>query len=116
MHTAPAARKITLSALAALTLLAGALFLAAVATPKASAAGCNYMQVCIWTGTFQRGQISWWPARDRGCHTHAGNRDIWSSFNNTPYTVTIGTSATLPPYTGHNDYSPITFLTGDVCW
>jgi hypothetical protein len=114
MHAVPVARKVSLGALCALALLAGALF---VATPKASAGleQCSANQVCVWENNNFTGNFSWWWRSDTGCHNHAGNPNIRSAYNRTDYLVRPG---------GHPDiirpgywwslYSGS--ITGQICW
>ena len=114
MYDISVARKISLSALVALILLVGALF---VAAPKASAGlgQCPYNAMCIWSQPQYQGQFSWWPAHDTGCHNHANNPNIRSAFNNMiSYTARVGGFAILGPLTGHGYYPQN--VTGLVCW
>ena len=87
MHTVPVARKVFLSTLAALALLAGAMF---VATPKASAGlgQCSYNTVCAWSEEGWRGNFSWWSLNS-GCHNHEGNPRLRSVYNLTTRTIEI---------------------------
>lgn len=113
MHTLPVARKMILSALVALALLAGALF---VAAPKASASlsQCPYNSMCIWSNPAYEGQFSWWPASDTGCHDHANNPTIRSAFNRmNTYTARIGGWGNLAPLTGAFYPEPVF---GKICW
>ncbi len=119
MHNAPVARKISLSALAALTLLVGALFLAAVAAPKASAglSQCSPTTMCVWEDTANTGRFSWWNASDRGCHDHRDNPNIRTAWNRTPYSVQLGGRATIAPgnlWTNGPNWN--IFVTGVICW
>jgi hypothetical protein len=88
MHANPVARKLFLSALAALALLAGALF---VATPTASAnlGQCSENTVCLWANEDYTGNFSFWAASDRGCHNHEGNPSLKSVWNRTSNTIEI---------------------------
>jgi hypothetical protein len=113
MHTIPVARKAFLSALVALALLAGALF---VATPKASAGlgQCPANAVCIWQNSDATGNFSWWPASNTGCHDHINNPRIRTAFNNTAnYRVRVGGAATIDPGVVYVNESGIT---GQICW
>lgn len=83
-----AVRTIFLSALAALTLFAGALFLAA---PKASASlsQCPENSVCVWAARSFEGKFWSWSASETGCHNHEGISEIRSIFNKTGYNVEV---------------------------
>jgi hypothetical protein len=63
MHAVPVVRKAFLSALAALALLAGALF---VAAPKASASSCVANYVCIWDQITYNGAIHYYACSSLG--------------------------------------------------
>jgi hypothetical protein len=82
MHTVPVARKVSLSALVALVLLAGALF---VAVPKASAnrSDCPSNYVCFWAGqTYGSEPRAFFHASDTG-YKPLNNINPGSIFNNT---------------------------------
>src|SRR6478672_4597364 len=87
MHTVPVARKVFLSALVALALVAGALF---AATPKASASmgQCSANTVCAWSNEGWEGQFSWW-ALNSGCHFHEGNPRLRSIYNRTSRIIEV---------------------------
>jgi hypothetical protein len=110
-----AVRTVFLSALAALTLLAGALF---VAAPKASASvsQCSGNKVCIWAGRNYEGKFDWWAASETGCHNHEGNPEVRSIYNKTAYNVEVygrfilqsGIGVSLEPGEGP--------ITSAICW
>jgi Peptidase inhibitor family I36 len=114
MHTVPVAQKVFLSALVALALLAGALF---VAAPKASASKsqCSANTVCAWENSNFTGNFSQWAASDTGCHNHAGNPKIRSGWNRTGVNVRFGGAGVLEPGKAFELLSgdPIT---GEICW
>lgn len=112
MHAVPVARKVFLSALVALGLLAGTMF---VATSKASAA-CPANSVCIYENNNLTGNSSVWSASDTGCHNHIRNPRILSGVNNTGVWVRFGGVIDMPPGVGFGlrpEHNPIT---GDICW
>ena len=115
MHNALTARKISLSALAALALLAGALF---VAAPKASAGAgqCSPTTMCVWQDIAFTGNFSWRYAEDRVCHDHLGNPEIRSAWNRTPYTVALGGKTTLAPTVQWSSGAAWSYVTGWICW
>jgi Peptidase inhibitor family I36 len=81
MHIVPVARKVSLSALVALALLAGALF---VATPKASAnkEDCPSGDICLWSGpTFGTEPRAFFTSAETGCKP-LNNINPRSAFNN----------------------------------
>jgi Peptidase inhibitor family I36 len=113
MHTVPVTRKVFLSALVALALFVGAMF---VATPRASASQsqCSRGTVCVWSGSNFDGNFSWWPAGSTGCHSHANNPNLRSGWNRTGYRVRIGGDGFLYPDYVFNDFgNPVTGL---ICW
>lgn len=113
MHAAFVARRARLSALVALAVLAGTLF---VAAPKASAAlaDCPANAVCAWEGRNFNGQVSWWPDWDWGCHNHIWNPEIRSWANNTGYWVRFGGAGIHPPYSAYA--LPSGYIHGLICW
>jgi hypothetical protein len=113
MHTIPVARKVSLSALVALALLAGALF---VATPKASASReqCTWGTVCAWSHLNFEGQFSWWWGSNTGCKAHEGNPNLRSFWNRTEWWDQIpGKGRSIAPW-------EILYVepavTGVICW
>lgn len=118
MHTAPLTRKISLSALAALMLLLGALVIAATAAPQASANifDCSAGQICVWEDTSYTGQMSWWWQGDRGCKTHRENPNIRSAYNLTRYTVQLGGREYVNPTYPWSSGNPAIYVTGVICW
>lgn len=107
-------RNVFLSALAALTLLAGALF---VAAPKASAAKsqCSANTVCAWENSNFTGNFSQWSAGETGCHNHAGNPNIRSGWNRIGSNVRYGGVLILEP--GFAFEKPTgNAITGEICW
>ncbi len=115
MHTVPVARKMFLSALVALALLAGALF---VATPNASAdrSQCSSNTVCAWSNSGYIGNFSFWAASDRGCHNHESNprlRSVWNRTNNTISIpgkgINVGPGGSISLEGGANE------ITGVIC-
>ena len=77
MHVVPVTRKALPSALVALALIVGALFIAA---PQASASTsqCNEAnRVCVWALSGWEGNFSWWWG-GTGCHNHAENSNLRS--------------------------------------
>jgi Peptidase inhibitor family I36 len=115
MHNASVVRRTFLSALAALTLLAGALF---VAAPKASAAKseCPENAVCVWQNTNFTGIFSWWPASNTGCHNHSSNPNLRSGWNRTGVNVRFGGRGTFGPNTSFQIGGGEPPLTGEICW
>ena len=113
MHTVPVARKVFLSALVALTLLVGALF---IATPKASASleQCANGYVCVWELSNFSGAFSAWPASSTGCHSHINNPNIRSAWNRTGYYVRLGGWGTIGP--GSSIQLNSGWITGEICW
>lgn len=113
MHAVSVARKTSLSALLALVVLAGALFLV---VPKASAerSQCSGNTVCAWSRSGYEGQFSWW-APNTGCHSHEGNpaiRSIWNNTNKTieiPARFAIGPGGAISLSAGENS------ITGLIC-
>ena len=98
MHSPMVARKVSLSALIALALLAGALF---AFTPKAhaSAAQCNEAgRVCVWSLSGAEGTFSWWGA-GTGCHEHSFNPVLRSVYNRTSHAINIPERGTVSPNT-----------------
>jgi hypothetical protein len=95
-HNASVARNTLLIVLAALTLLAGALF---VAAPKVSAAKseCPSNSVCIWSGANFTGNFSHWAETNNGCKSHVENPKFKSGWNNTNLKVKFGNFGSTPP-------------------
>jgi hypothetical protein len=115
MYTASLAQRAFLGALAALTLLAGVLF---VAAPKASASlsQCPENAVCVWQNWDLTGNFSWWPASSEGCHSHVGNENLRSGWNNTNLKVRWGGSG-LAGKPGEEWVDPNgNPVTGEICW
>ena len=112
MQAVQVARKSILGALAALTLLAGALLFAAPSA-SASLSQCSSNTVCVWSQTDFGGDFSWWGAGDSGCHDHNGI-NVKAIWNRTGATVSVpGRGITLLPG------SQATFdqaITGVICW
>lgn len=120
MHNVAVVRTITvrtilLSALAALTLLAGALF---VAAPKASASlkQCSEGTVCVWAGRNFEGKFDWWPASSTGCHNHEGNPEVRSIADWTGYKVEVVGRFTLESFTAVSLNSGEGPITSAICW
>jgi Peptidase inhibitor family I36 len=113
MHTIPVARKVALSALVAIALLAGAMF---VATPKASAGleQCSANTVCVWEGNDFDGNFSWWARSNTGCHNHEGNPNIRSAWNRTDYRVRLGGWGEIADDIAIGLGSGS--ITGQICW
>lgn len=113
MRVLAVTRNASLCALAALTLLVGAM---SVATPKASASlsQCPANAVCVWEGRNYDGNFSWWPAWDTGCHNHAFNPNLRSIWNNSNvWWVGFGSVA----IGGNVQYSlPSGSVTTPICW
>jgi hypothetical protein len=82
MHTTAVARKGFLSALVALAVLAGALF---VATPQAHAGfeTCPPTKVCAYSGHEGTGTRADIPGESGGCHAHEGVPFVLSIKNHT---------------------------------
>lgn len=112
MQYVSAAQRTTLSAVVALTLLVGVLF---VATPKASASQsqCPANAVCVWEGRNFDGNFSWWPAWDTGCHSHVNNPELRSIWNRSGYWVGFGSYAVQ---SGVATGLPSGYVSGLVCW
>jgi len=113
MHSFTVVPKVSLSALVALLLLMGAMF---VATPKASAGleQCSAGQVCIWQNSNFTGTFSWWSRADTGCHNHEGNPNIRSAWNRTDYWVRLGGRGPVAPGNTLQEFSGA--ITGQICW
>jgi Peptidase inhibitor family I36 len=114
MRTATVTRKVSVSALVALALLAGALL---IATPKASASmsECPSGAVCIWKNSNFTGPLSIWAASETGCHTHEANPEIRSGYNRSGHNVQFGGQIELESglwfeKPGGNA------ITGQICW
>jgi peptidase inhibitor family I36 len=114
MRTATVTQKVSLSALVALMLLAGALL---IATPKASASlsECPANSVCIWKNSNFTGPISIWSGEETGCHVHGANPEIRSGDNRSSHKVQFGGQIELE--------SGLAFekpggnaITGQICW
>lgn len=114
MSTVLAARKAALGALAALALLAGAMFIGP--TPKASASigQCpEAVVICVWSQTNYEGNFSYWSAAEWGCHTHELNPNIRSVWNRTGLKVVLGGRGYSEPH----ERKPIEpAVTGLICW
>jgi Peptidase inhibitor family I36 len=112
MYTVPVSRKVLLSALAALTLLAAVLLAGA---PKASASldQCSDGTVCVWSQTNFGGDFSYWASSDTGCKDHAGI-DVRAVWNRTGYTVTIPGRGVSIPSGGQATFDQA--VTGSICW
>jgi hypothetical protein len=113
MHAVPVSPKLLLSALVAIALFAGALF---VATPKASASKsqCLAGKVCAWSGSDYSGNFSQWDASDTGCHDHVNNPQIRSGWNRTGYKVRYGGWGVL--YSGSYFQLYGDEIWGEICW
>jgi Peptidase inhibitor family I36 len=114
MHVA-AVRTVFVSALAALTLLACALF---VAAPKASASisECPENSVCVWAARNYEGQFSYWAASEKGCHNHANNKEIRSIANWTGHKVEVVGRFILEPDIGVSLNPGEGPITTAICW
>lgn len=112
-HNASVARNTLLTVLAVLTLLAGALFLAA---PKASASmgQCPSNSVCIWSGANFTGNFSHWAETNNGCKSHVENPKFKSGWNNTNLKVKFGTFGSTPP--GESFWTNGLAWEGEICW
>jgi hypothetical protein len=112
MHTVPIVRKVLLSALAASTLLAGALF-GTTSKASASKAQCSVNTVCVWSQTDFGGDFSYWASSDTGCHNHAGIavKAIW---NRTDFTVRIPGRGVNVLGGGEATFDQA--VTGDICF
>lgn len=115
MHNVSVAQRTFLSALAALVLLAGALF---VAAPKASAAksDCPANHVCAWEGYNYTGQLSYWAESNTGCHSHAENPKIRSLWNRSGYRVRYGGQGVFEPGAFASQNPGENPITGEICW
>lgn len=113
MQNVSLARRTFLSALAALTLFAGALF---VAAPKASASmgECASNHVCIWSGTNFSGTFSQWSVSENGCHNHIFNPKFKSGWNNTSLGVHFGNFGATPA--GESFTTGGLAFEGEICW
>jgi hypothetical protein len=114
MHDISVVRRTALCALAALTLFAGTLF---VAAPRASAAlgDCPANSMCAWVANDYDGAFSAWSASDTGCHDHTDKPDLRSFYNNTSNKTLqlVGWGVTFSPGwggTNAGDYA------GALCW
>lgn len=73
----------------------------------------SYM--CAWQGNEYGGALSYWPQGNTGCHNHAGNPNLRSFWNRTPYNVRIGGWGVLGP--GYGLQMPANEpITGELCW
>jgi hypothetical protein len=114
MQNVSLVRRTVLGALAALALLACALF---VAAPKASASlsQCSAGTVCAWENSNFTGNFSQWSASETGCHNHAGNPKIRSGWNRTGVTVRYGGVIELGPGLAFEKPTG-NAITGEICW
>jgi hypothetical protein len=114
MRTATVTRKVSLSALVALMLLAGALL---IAIPKASASmsECPANSVCIWQNSNFSGALSIWSGEETGCHTHGANPNIRSGENRSSHKVRFGGVIELEPGLWF-EKSGGNAITGEICW
>ena len=115
MKGASIPRKTFLGALAALTLFAAALL---AHTPQASASKgeCPSNSVCVWSSVNFTGNFTHWSEINTGCHSHVGNPEIRSGWNNTFRFVRFGgrfTKASGQFFENVGGEGPIT---GEICW
>ena len=113
MHHIVISRRTSLGALAALSLLIGALFATA---PKASAdlSQCPANAVCVWENSNYTGNFSQWAASDRGCHDHYFNPNLRSAYNRTGFSVQMGGWGNIP--SGQTWSVTGGVVTGQICW
>ena len=113
-------RRALVVVLAALALLAGALFISATKA-SASISECPESAVCVWENNNFTGKFSYWEAGNEGCHTHEFNPKIRSGDDRTTKNVRFGGWGTIrplePPFkttfqlaAGENP------VTGEICW
>src|SRR3982751_1774023 len=97
MHGVSLSRTVVASALAALAVLVGVLFIDA---QKASAAmsDCPANSVCAWVANGYTGDWSVWAASATGRHAHSDKPELRSFYNNTSNkTVQLGGAGDLLP-------------------
>lgn len=71
--------------------------------------------MCAWQGSEWGGQLSAWTENNFGCHNHAGNPNLRSFWNRTPYNVRIGGWGVLGPGYGLQ-FGVNEPITGNICW
>jgi Peptidase inhibitor family I36 len=107
-------RKTLLAALAALALVASALFIAA-SQASASLGQCLENQVCVWQTKNFEGKFSHWSGSETGCKAHLENLEIRSGWNNTGFNVRFGGKFTLGGG-GKFELGSGEVITGQICW